>query len=278
MRSVRYSLLCCALLSLAGVAQLRAQDRTGCKDSPLITRFPGSTIGNCKDAEFDQDDFPLAAHQAKEKHVEGEFHFLSYTPKQGVVSCIQLFRNIETALKAAGFILDYEASPYTITAHHGTTWFTLKVHEGNNGMVFIYDETFITEKQMTQEVTANAATLSSELTATGHTIVPGIYFDTGKADVKPESDASLKEVANVLQQNPVLKLYVVGHTDNVGTLASNVSLSNQRAASVLKVLTTQYNVAASRLQAYGVGPYAPVASNDSDDGRARNRRVELVRQ
>jgi outer membrane protein OmpA-like peptidoglycan-associated protein len=57
-----------------------------------------------------------------------------------------------------------------------------------------------------------------------------------------------------------------------------VSLSNQRAASVLKVLTTQYNVAASRLQAYGAGPYAPVASNDSDDGRARNRRVELVKQ
>jgi outer membrane protein OmpA-like peptidoglycan-associated protein len=273
---MKYSLLCCALLSLAGVAQLRAQDRIGCKDSPLITRFPGSTIGNCKDAEFDQNDFPLADH--KEKHVEGEFHFLSYTPKQGVVSCIQLFRNIETALKAAGFILDYEASPYRITAHHGTTWFHLLVHEGNNGMVFIYDETFVTEKQMTQEVTANAATLSSELTATGHTIVPGIYFDTGKADVKPESDASLKEVAKVLQQNPALKLYVVGHTDNVGTLTSNVSLSNQRAASVLKVLTTQYNVAASRLQAYGAGPYAPVASNDSDDGRARNRRVELVKQ
>jgi flagellar motor protein MotB len=261
MRSIKYSLLCCALLSLAGVAQLRAQDRIGCKDSPLITRFPGSTIGDCKNAEFDQYDFPLAGN--KEKHVEGEFHFLSYAPKPDVVSAIQLFRNIETALKAAGFILDYEASPSIITAHHGTTWFYLKEHIGNNGMVYL---------------TANAATLSSELTATGHTIVPGIYFDTGKADVKPESDASLKEVAKVLQQNPALKLYVVGHTDNVGTLTSNVSLSNQRAASVLKVLTTQYNVAASRLQAYGDGPYAPVASNDSDDGRARNRRVELVKQ
>jgi len=72
--------------------------------------------------------------------------------------------------------------------------------------------------------------------------------------VKPESDASLKEVAKVLQQNPALRLYVVGHTDNVGTLTSNVSLSNQRAASVLKVLTTQYNVAASgyRLMATGL--------------------------
>jgi outer membrane protein OmpA-like peptidoglycan-associated protein len=278
MTSIKYSLLCCAVLSVAGVVQLRAQDRKGCKDSPLITRFPGSTIGDCKDMDFDQADLPLAAN--KVKHVEGEFHFLSYTPKQGVVTDIQLFRNIETALKAAGFILDYENSPYRITAHHGTTWFHLLVHDtgGNAPTVFIYEETFVTEKQMTQEVTANAATLSSELTASGHTIVPGIYFDTGKADVKPESDASLKEVAKVLQQNPALKLYVVGHTDNVGTLTSNVSLSNQRAASVLKVLTTQYNVAASRLQAYGDGPYAPVASNDSDDGRARNRRVELVKQ
>jgi len=155
MRSIKYPLLCCVLLSLAGVAQLRAQDRIGCKDSPLITRFPGSTIGNCKNAEFDQDDFPLAGH--KEKHVEGEFHFLSYTPKPDVVSAIQLFRNIETALKAAGFILDYEVSPSIITAHHGTTWFYLKEHIGHNGMVYMYDETLVTEKQMTQEVTANAA-------------------------------------------------------------------------------------------------------------------------
>jgi hypothetical protein len=156
MRSIKYSLLCCSLLS---VVQLRAQDRKGCKDSPLITRFPGSTIGDCKDMDFDQADLPLAAN--KVRHVEGEFHFLSYTPKQGVVTDIQLFRNIETALKAAGFILDYENSPYRITAHHGTTWFHLLVHDtgGNAPTVFIYDETFVTEKQMTQEVTANAATL-----------------------------------------------------------------------------------------------------------------------
>jgi len=75
---------------------------------------------------------------------------------------------------------------------------------------------------MTQEVTANAARSPATDGNRAH-IVPGIYFDTGKADVKPESDASLKEVAKVLQQNPALRLYVVGHTDNVGTLTSNVS-------------------------------------------------------
>ena len=278
MKPNKYSLLCCILSILAGVVQLRAQDAKDCKDSPLITRFPGSTIGSCKDTEFDQFDFPLPG--SKRKHAEGEFHYLSYTPKQGVVSPIQLFRNIETALKMGGFIVDFENSPYSITAHHGTTWYYFLEHTtgGVKDMVWIYDETFVTEKGMVQEVTANAATLSSELTASGHTVVPGIYFDTGKADVKPESDASLKEVAKLLQQNPALRLYVVGHTDNVGTLTSNVALSNQRAASVLKALTTQYSVAAGRLQAYGDGPYAPVASNDSDGGRALNRRVELVKQ
>lgn len=277
MRPSKYSWLCCPLLILGCVVQLRAQDRKGCKDSPLITRFPGSTIDSCKDAEFDQADLPLAGN--KQKHVEGEYHALTYIPKPGVTD-IQLFRNIESALKMAGFVLDYERSPYIITAHHGTTWYYMLEHDtgGAAPTVYMYDETFVTEKQMVQEVTANAAMLSSELTASGHATVPGIYFDTGKADVKPESDAALKEVAKLLQQNPALKIYVVGHTDNVGTLPSNVSLSNQRASSVLKALTTQYNVAANRLQAYGNGPYAPVASNDSDDGRALNRRVELVKQ
>jgi outer membrane protein OmpA-like peptidoglycan-associated protein len=75
-----------------------------------------------------------------------------------------------------------------------------------------------------------------------------------------------------------LKLYVVGHTDNVGVLATNVELSRRRAAAVVQVLTSQYGVDAGRLLAYGDGPYAPLASNDSEDGRMLNRRVELVKQ
>jgi len=71
---------------------------------------------------------------------------------------------------------------------------------------------------------------------------------------------------------------VVGHTDNAGALAGNIDLSKRRAASVVQALTTQYGIPAARLQAYGDGPYAPVASNDSEDGRSLNRRVELVKQ
>jgi OmpA-OmpF porin, OOP family len=113
--------------------------------------------------------------------------------------------------------------------------------------------------------------------ASGHAVVNGILFDTGKAEIKPESAPALQEVIKLLQQDAKLKLYVVGHTDNVGALAGNIELSQRRAAAVVQALTAQ-GVAAGRLQAYGAGPYSPLASNDSDDGRTLNRRVELVKQ
>jgi outer membrane protein OmpA-like peptidoglycan-associated protein len=127
-------------------------------------------------------------------------------------------------------------------------------------------------------ITVNAATLANDINRTGHASVYGIYFDTGKADVKPQSDATLKEIAKLLQGQPQLKLYVVGHTDNQGALDPNMDLSRRRAEAVLTALTTKYAVPAIRLRAYGCGPYSPVASNDSENGRAKNRRVELVKQ
>jgi OOP family OmpA-OmpF porin len=127
-------------------------------------------------------------------------------------------------------------------------------------------------------VTVNAAELSSDIAQTGHAAIYGIYFDTGRAEVKPESDATLAEISKLLTANPTLKLHVVGHTDNVGILASNMTLSRQRADSVVAALTSKYHVAAPRLQPAGVGPLAPVASNKTEDGRAKNRRVELVEQ
>jgi len=127
-------------------------------------------------------------------------------------------------------------------------------------------------------IKVDAAALASDITRTGHSAVYGIYFDTGKADIKPESDAALKEITKLLQQDPKLKLHVVGHTDNVGTLASNMDLSRRRADAVARALTTKYQIAALRLTSEGVGPLAPVMSNDSEDGRAKNRRVELVKQ
>jgi outer membrane protein OmpA-like peptidoglycan-associated protein len=106
-----------------------------------------------------------------------------------------------------------------------------------------------------------------------------VFFDTGKADLQPESAAALTEVAELVRSDPSLKLYVVGHTDNVGSVSSNLDLATRRAAAVQKALTTQYAVPASALDgSFGAGPYAPVATNETEDGRAHNRRVELVQQ
>jgi outer membrane protein OmpA-like peptidoglycan-associated protein len=155
----------------------------------------------------------------------------------------------------------------------GKTWIEVDVNHGTN-----YQLHMVTETALTQDVVATAAELSSGLTGSGHAVVNGILFDTGKADVKPESAPALQEVAKMLKENAAVKVYVVGHTDNVGALAANLDLSKRRAAAVVQALTTQYGVAASRLQSFGAGPYAPVASNKSEDGRALNRRVELVEQ
>ena len=96
--------------------------------------------------------------------------------------------------------------------------------------------------------------------------------------LKPESDAAVAEIAKMLQADPALKVYVVGHTDNVASLDLNMKLSQARADSVVQALVAKHGIAAARLTGRGVGPLCPVASNDAEDGRAKNRRVELVKQ
>ncbi|MDX2267453.1 MAG: OmpA family protein [Bryobacter sp.] len=123
-----------------------------------------------------------------------------------------------------------------------------------------------------------AAEIQGALAQEGKKALYGIYFDTGKAEVKPESAAQLEQVAALLRQDPNLKLYVVGHTDSVGTLEANLDLSRRRAQAVVTALVGQYKVATTRLSAQGLASLAPVASNAEEAGRALNRRVELVQR
>jgi OOP family OmpA-OmpF porin len=127
-------------------------------------------------------------------------------------------------------------------------------------------------------VTVDAAAMQKGIATQGHIAIYGIHFDFNKADIRPESKAALDEIAALLKQNPQWKLYVVGHTDNVGTYDYNMDLSQRRARAVAAALTADYGVQAARLRSVGAGPVAPVASNDSEDGRAENRRVELTKQ
>ncbi|MBC7728851.1 MAG: DUF4892 domain-containing protein [Microbacteriaceae bacterium] len=124
--------------------------------------------------------------------------------------------------------------------------------------------------------TVTASEISQSLTATGKVALYGILFDSGKADIRPESKASLDEIGKLLKGDARLKLHVVGHTDNNGGLESNFDLSKRRAAAVKDALTQQFGVAGDRLTANGVSSLAPVSTNATDAGRAKNRRVELV--
>jgi OmpA-OmpF porin, OOP family len=130
----------------------------------------------------------------------------------------------------------------------------------------------------TGNVVVNAQALSAGLASEGKVTLSGIFFDTGKATLKPESKPQLDEMAMLLAQAPSMKVFIVGHTDNQGSLDANLALSMQRATAVVTALTQTYKVAAPRLQARRVANFAPRASNATEAGRAQNRRVELVQQ
>jgi OOP family OmpA-OmpF porin len=149
------------------------------------------------------------------------------------------------------------------------------VEAASNGM---YKVNVVEKQMMKQDVEANAESLAGIIKETGKAAVYGIYFDTGKSEIKAESEPTIQEIAKLLKANPALKLYVVGHTDNVGAFDYNIKLSQSRAAAVVDALTKKNGIAASRLTPFGAGPTSPVASNQTEDGRAKNRRVELVAQ
>jgi OOP family OmpA-OmpF porin len=272
MKSFRYLALLFAV-PFAAQACMAQQDAAGCKDSPLVTRFPGSVITACNDKADDAFKFDNLGPKKESKTIEGELHHNEYSyPK--TASKAQVVRNINTALRAAGYTFVYDSGAYgDFTVHKGNTWIAEVVNTANT-----YEQTVVIETTLTQDVVADAAALSSGLTGSGHAVVNGILFDTGKAEVKAESAPALEQVSKLLKQDPTLKLYVVGDTDNVGAFAANVDLSRRRALAVVQALTTQYGIAADRLVAFGQGPTAPVASNDTEDGRALNRRVEVVKQ
>jgi len=123
----------------------------------------------------------------------------------------------------------------------------------------------------------NAGEMSRSLADSGKIALYGIYFDTDKDSLRPDSQATLQEIAKLLTDNRNLKVSVVGHTDNQGKPDYNLDLSRRRAAAVVRELTSKYGIAADRLNSFGCGFYAPVASNDTEAGKAKNRRVELVK-
>jgi outer membrane protein OmpA-like peptidoglycan-associated protein len=239
--------------------------------------MPTYWIHNCDERQFNAFDFKVA--DGKTERVEGKYWRINYYPQATAKikpSELEILRNFENAAtKLGGAVVSKGKGQETIRLNKDgkDIWVDVSAEfTGKYGLIIVE------RNAMNQTIEANAAALSNDIKTTGHVALYGIYFDTGKSLLKPESQQAIGEIAKLLKAEAALNLYVVGHTDNVGGLESNMKLSQDRAEAVVQALVRDHGIAAARLKSFGAGPYAPVASNDTEDGKAKNRRVELVKQ
>lgn len=263
------------LLSVFALAQQK--DVVGCKDHPLFNRMPESWIHGCSQKDFYAHQFNLG--QGKTEQVEGRYWDIAYYPQAASTSKpseLQILRNFENAVKKlGGTVLAAERTKETLRLNKDGKDIWIEVWAEFTGK---YGLKIVEKQAMTQEIVANADVFANDLKSTGHSAIYGIYFDTGKSEIKPESEKAIGEIAKLLKNDASLKVFVVGHTDTVGSVDNNLKLSMDRADAVVQTLVRNHGIAATRLRAYGNGPFAPVASNDTEEGKAKNRRVELVKQ
>ncbi|MGI8725563.1 MAG: OmpA family protein [Methyloceanibacter sp.] len=234
---------------------------------------------------------------------EGRITRIAYKTGHGP-SILEVARNFETQLSKAGFDtllscttdqcggipftealdtlpipqmwvdgFDYRYFSSRKATEAGETFATVLVSKNNDE---IYAQLVVTVVGAIENKMIDAAAMAKELGETGHIALYGIYFDTDKAAIKPESAPTLAEIAKLLGAQPALNVFIVGHTDNQGTHEYNLDLSQRRAKAVAAALASAYKIPPKRMRTAGVGFLAPVAANSSDEGRALNRRVELV--
>lgn len=309
-RKVRVALMCLLVFGfyLQGIWATQ-EDVEASQDHPLLSRFPGSTIVQYDHKEFDEA-FWFTAEQIR---VEGKVTRIAYMiPREH--STLEVFRSYEKALKKGGFDLTFSCQdkeckgvrsylrlPTGKSIGGGESFFDegrrslVAQRDGNFVFVLVYDgQIRVANKKERRVVTrvriiegepldedlirVDASAISEQLASNGSIALYGIFFDVDQAVIKPESEGALTEIARYLTSDPDASLFVVGHTDNTGDLSHNLDLSRRRAEAVVQSLTTQHAIPPERLQADGVGPLAPVTSNDTEEGRAQNRRVQLVAQ
>ncbi len=269
-------------------------------DHPLVSRYPGSTISSKKVQEYAE--YKLGSGLDAKGNVTGPTlegrltRILYQKPKER--SNLEIMRNYEAALEKAGMETIWSCANRDcgrlwrqfndIKAMTGqdTRYLAGKIRQ-TDGEAYVaislglsYAQVDIVEMKAMDSglVTVNAEMLAGGIRSEGHVSVYGIYFDTGKSEIKPESEAALQEIAKMLRQESALQVRIVGHTDSVGSFEMNMELSRARAAAVVAALVAEHGVAASRLEAHGVGPLAPVATNTTPEGKSRNRRVEIVQR
>lgn len=299
-----------------------AEDVEGSKDYPMVSRYEGSSIVDYDFREFDSYEIllgkvkrdpenPSDTIAESSENLEGKVTKISYYLPEDR-STLEVFRNYEDALKAAGFeilftcanndcggrdfnhkVVEYKSGfgdnysdqrylAAKITRDEGDVYVSLYTVKNTSGggpdKNHIYTEVDVIELAPMQEamVTVDANAMAEEIFETGSISIYGILFDFDKADIKSESAATIKEIATLLNNNPDLKLFIVGHTDNKGSLDYNTNLSQKRAEAVVAILVSEHSIESSRITPKGLAFLAPVASNSTEEGRAKNRRVELV--
>ncbi len=275
---MRNAFLLLAVPALIAAPPKEKVDKPGSQDHALFTRMPGFIIDRYKTSDFDRDEFMVqGAKRAEKQVVEGKKTFIAYEIKKGEAkpTPLEVVKNHINAIKKVGGEVMYEKSSggyaATLRLKKGSaeTWAYVYPYGGCNS----YHLTIVEKGQMEQKISSSA--MLDALNKDGF-IALDIHFDTAKATIKADSTAQVDEIAALLKANPKLKLSVEGHTDNTGTPDGNRKLSDERAKSVKAALVAK-GIEAPRLQSKGFGQDKPVADNRSEEGRAKNRRVELVK-
>ena len=291
--SLAASALALCLLATPVHAQM---DPTSFKEHEVVKHYPGALIDSHDEKEFDAVDLVVGYSAAPKpsivrKDVEGRVYKTFYI-HQGGVSALQVMRNYETALKAEGFRVVVSGKvaslPSMESARDGALFGAFILDQGGQPAIYVnilidpnvgepVSRVVVVEpEQMKQVYKVDASKLYAGLAAEGRIAVYGINFDTAKSSVSADSEPVLSQVREMLAAHPELKIKIEGHTDNVGGQAANQLLSQQRAAAV-KAWLVKAGIAEDRLSTSGHGDSRPLAANDSDEGRGKNRRVELVR-
>lgn len=235
--------------------------------------MPGCVIIRCDNKDFNAAEMPRTKAE-KGHQVEGEFEFTVYRCPSGK-SPLELGRNTEAALQNAGFHILYTdvyagGARFWMTAQKGAQWVKLYVVSD------AYELTAVKQKPMEQVMTANAHGWAQQINQAGRVSVYGINFDTAKSTIRPDSEPALNELVKLLQANTSWAMLVAGHTDNVGAQAKNLALSRERAQSVISWLS-MHGVDGARLVPAGFGDTRPIAENKDEEGRQKNRRVDLIK-